>query len=740
MNLQTYDDKLKVQIICLFYARLKSSDLRRRKIMSKYRELEVLTGINANTIRQWADSFDPYFDNDRRGYYQRDLERANQNLYSVYVEYSGLTLLEHEKLVDQLYYNLSKGSFSFSLDDKKVNLYSIKTKKEESATTLFNIKASSNKIDFNIKLDGLNRYKPGSNSEQILLKDDLVFLTLGGDNEKWKKWENGLTAIGKIREIIVDNNEKNYEVIVNVFLKLPTEITPQDLLFYPQTVNEFNIGPSLRGTPNQAINRVTAKGALSILRSICDIFPEYSIVIEEVFGKNNYQKILTVPLLQTRGEYEEIRNQEILEIDFEGSEDLIDKVNVMSDNQERVITQLSEEEESFESDKKELMVLSTNELKRKLPVTRRENSISDIKKIYDRFIEYQNDYLEEYSLESKEAVDYSNLEDSLILEPEFQRDYVWSRKKKIELIDSIIMGVPLPTFYFSIDKNGNLLVVDGKQRISSILEFITGKLTLPNSYRFLCLDQEKESEVSFSDLISRVKRKFEDFTLTCYLVDSSLIPRLQNEIFMRVNRGGEKLTAQEIRNATNTGRCTYLLNKISNNGDLAFVSTNRKRDQYLVLRFIAVYLVKNNTIFNQIYDFEKNYTDMDDLLDRTMKFINILDIKEVDNLYKLYMSYFLIAKEIFDTNSYKPFSRIDSNAVNMIIFETWMTVLSYFDIIDLKNNMSQCFKVYEDMVVNDDFIDNILFRRDYKDKVRWRLDFIEEIVEEIGKVMENKDE
>ena len=63
------DLKTKVQIICLYFSKLPSNDKRRSKIISKYRELEILTGIKANTIRQWTDSFDPYFDNGRKGYH-----------------------------------------------------------------------------------------------------------------------------------------------------------------------------------------------------------------------------------------------------------------------------------------------------------------------------------------------------------------------------------------------------------------------------------------------------------------------------------------------------------------------------------------------------------------------------------------------------------------------------------------------------------------------------------------------
>ncbi|HEM5136416.1 TPA: DUF262 domain-containing protein, partial [Streptococcus suis] len=116
-------------------------------------------------------------------------------------------------------------------------------------------------------------------------------------------------------------------------------------------------------------------------------------------------------------------------------------------------------DEGFKAEKKELMSLPANELKRKLSVTQRELSISDIKKFYDRFSGYEAEYL--YINKDSEGINYSNLGDALILEPDFQREYVWKKDKKQQLIDSLLLGIPIPTFYFSIDKNGNLLVVDG---------------------------------------------------------------------------------------------------------------------------------------------------------------------------------------------------------------------------------------------------------------------------------------
>lgn len=721
---------------------LPSNDKRRSKIISKYRELELLSGIKANTIRQWTDSFDPYFDNGRKGYHQRDLENENKSLWKVYNEYKDFSLSELQNKVSEIYKKLDKNSYFLYKEGKEVYLYSIKTKKEETSTSLYNLDATTEIIDYNVRIDNLNRYNPKTSNSQKLKVGDLLFLSLGGDSEKWKEWENGLTAIGQVENIHVENSTNNYEITAKVLIKLPTEITPSDLYYYPDTSNEFNIGPSLKGTPNQAINRVSTKGALSIFSAICDLFSDYKNSIKLLIGDENFRSLDNVPKLLTDGEYEENSLKNNLDLDFEGNDDLLDKINLSSDENFidksealEVALEIDKDDNEFKSEMEKLMSLPANELKRKLSVTQRELSISDIKKFYDRLIEYQNDYNDN----SNVGIDYTDLGDALILEPSFQREYVWNQPKKQQLIDSILLGIPIPTFYFSIDKNGNLLVVDGKQRINSILEFLKGKLSLPSSYRFLCLNKDSKDEVYFKELESRVKRKFEDYPLTCYLVDSSVIPRFQNEIFMRVNRGGERLTIQEIRNASNVGKVTYLLNKISDNKELRIVPIKRKKDQYLVLRFLAYYLIHNNDSFKSIYNFDSDYDGIDNLLDRVMKFINIISDSEVRKLYSLYESCIQISKRMFELKSYKEFSRKDSNTVNMIIFESWLFLISTFEKSVIETNLDLFFDFYIRFIGDENFEDNILYRRDSKEKLTWRFSYIEKFIKDIKQSLKLKD-
>src|SRR5436190_1452341 len=71
-------------------------------------------------------------------------------------------------------------------------------------------------------------------------------------------------------------------------------------------------------------------------------------------------------------------------------------------------------------------------------------------------------------------------ENELDLAPDFQRLRVWRPRQKSLLIESLLLRIPLPAFYFSADNEGRLQVVDGVQRLSTIQEFVTGGMRLEN--------------------------------------------------------------------------------------------------------------------------------------------------------------------------------------------------------------------------------------------------------------------
>lgn len=212
---------------------------------------------------------------------------------------------------------------------------------------------------------------------------------------------------------------------------------------------------------------------------------------------------------------------------------------------------------------------------------------------------------------------YKNKE--LIIQPEYQRLYRWNIKQKTALIESILLGIPIPPIFVAEDSEGIWELVDGLQRVSSFISFfgeLEDDLTkLP--------DEEYDDEIENEDDI-RILNKWN-------LEAGSLVPSLEGlnidtlpnkykinlkravcrveilrgesntamkyELFKRLNSGGSKLTPQEIRNAIYRGInpvVNELLLELSRDEDfkrLTKLSSQKKHelyDQELILRFVAL--------------------------------------------------------------------------------------------------------------------------------------------------------
>jgi len=713
LKMQDSTMKEQVQTLCVYYARLHSEDPKRRKITNKYKDLELLTGINSNTIKQWTDTLDPKFDNGRKGYHQITLEKHNKDLKRLYDEYGTISMEKLEKRVFEIERSLRGNTDNqLTIADKVVNLYSIKTKDDDTAEAII----SGNKV---VEINNLNWYRGK------IREGDLIFIALGGDR---KPWNNGLVGLAKVSRgpYEAGSYTNNFKIEIEMLIKFPVELTPKDFYYYPNIRDVINIGPALKGVPNQAINRVPYVGAMSIFRAIIDIFPEKKEVITDIVGLKNMRNITNyIPKLDGKGERDRKDVFESLENDFEGSVDLEDTLGWDSEKaewldeidmgNEEIIETIKKREE----EKKDLMKSSLARQKTQISISRDFHSVYELFRKYQRFTEYASE---------NEAFDLKNIESSMVLSPDFQRDDVWTKKKKVQLIESILLGIPLPAFYFSEDVNGNFLVVDGKQRLNAIFSFIMGKVELDSRLRFLAVDADSKKSVRFDELQPKIQRKVEDFPLMCHVIGIATPPFLRNEIFVRVNRGGVPLNQQEIRNAVNVGKVTLrLLNRITEDDGLYIVPTKRRKDQYIALRFFALYLATKDDEFKEAYDFKHRYDNMDNFLDFVMKYINTLEIEEIDGLFELYERAFTSAQFVFKDGSLGSFTRSNSNVVNMNIFETWMLVMSDFSGSKVKNNVKIFVQCYEELVNDEDFLDNILYLRDNKDKVWKRMEYAEQI-------------
>lgn len=226
---------------------------------------------------------------------------------------------------------------------------------------------------------------------------------------------------------------------------------------------------------------------------------------------------------------------------------------------------------------------------------------------------YKEDYIENIRIDQKilslfqvcRWIQNKELE----LRPDFQRNIVWTLEKRSLLIESLMLKIPIPSFYFDQDKDEKKTVIDGLQRLSAIYDFINDEFSLKGiSYLKDC-----EGKV-FSQLERKYRRRIEDTQFTIYILDQQCPDMVKFDVFRRVNTGGMQLNDQEIRNVLATKETRDLLKAMAQSEEFLLathekISPIRMLDQELCLRFLAFvfrydtkegYTKKNGTLTNML--------------------------------------------------------------------------------------------------------------------------------------------
>lgn len=183
-----------------------------------------------------------------------------------------------------------------------------------------------------------------------------------------------------------------------------------------------------------------------------------------------------------------------------------------------------------------------------------------------------------------------------IYRPEFQRSFVWNIAQASRFIESILLGLPIPSvFFYREEDSGKHLIVDGLQRLTSLHGFATGKF--PSTDRKFCLRrvQPRFEGRTVRDLEASDQRRFFDAIIHAIIIQQ-LAPDDDRSsvfhIFERLNSNGTPLRAQEMRAAIYHGLFQELLghlNGVSEWRQIFGVPHKRSKDQELILRFLALH-------------------------------------------------------------------------------------------------------------------------------------------------------
>lgn len=134
--------------------------------------------------------------------------------------------------------------------------------------------------------------------------------------------------------------------------------------------------------------------------------------------------------------------------------------------------------------------------------------------------------------------------------PEYQRRSRWTNKKKSQLIESLLLNVPIPSLFFYESDLARYEVMDGQQRMNAIADFLAGTYALTGMEKLPFLNRKK-----YNDLTPRVKRSLDRASLSAVVLlqeskadeDDPFV--IRRYVFEKLNTGGEKLNAQELRNS-----------------------------------------------------------------------------------------------------------------------------------------------------------------------------------------------
>lgn len=231
----------------------------------------------------------------------------------------------------------------------------------------------------------------------------------------------------------------------------------------------------------------------------------------------------------------------------------------------------------------------------------------------------------------------------------FQRqDDLWDKEKQSRLIESILIRLPLPAFFFDATNDNEWLVVDGLQRLSSIRNFCVIKdpekqLKLTN-LEFL----SHLNGLTFDELSGDLQRIIEEAQVVIYKIMPGTPTDVKFNIFKRINTGGLVLSAQEIRHALFQGKPAIFIAELAKNENFlkatsSKIKTHRMLDRDFANRFLCFYL----------FGYLDYSSDLDTFMSKAMSSINSKTEDELAKIKTDFNEAMLLSYEIFGDKAFR---------------------------------------------------------------------------------------
>ncbi|MTH63966.1 DUF262 domain-containing protein [Paracoccus shanxieyensis] len=285
----------------------------------------------------------------------------------------------------------------------------------------------------------------------------------------------------------------------------------------------------------------------------------------------------------------------------------------------------------------------------------------------------------------------------LILDPDFQRKYKWDKDgwaRASKFIESCLMRIPLPSCYFAENEDKAHLVIDGVQRITTVMRFMDNEFALEGLTVLKALEGKKFSEIGTwaSDL--------ESTTIRCVILRNENPKELIAEIFSRLNKGAVELSDQEIRHALFPGDFDKLLSELAEIKEIkrfkqgrAPTSQNDAREgEELVLRYFA------------FKEAPEQYGDnlsrfLDSFMEKTTKF----DSAHISQLRKEFKASLAACKLVFDDEELFSDINKDRRRQGIVYYDLLMVSLGRIPTKTLRAKRSKVREAFAALCASPDF-------------------------------------
>ena len=252
----------------------------------------------------------------------------------------------------------------------------------------------------------------------------------------------------------------------------------------------------------------------------------------------------------------------------------------------------------------------------------------------------------------------------------FQRESdLWDSTKQSRLIESILIKLPLPAFYFDGSDDSLWLVVDGLQRLSVFKNFVVEKNFKLQGLEYLTDFNGKD----FDSLPRELQRRIEEHEVTVYIINPGTPEDVKYNLFRRINTGGLVLTPQEIRNALNQGIPVDFIDELAELSEFKRfgIKTKRLNDRDFVTRFVSFY----------IFSSSEYSPDLDTFLNRSMQKIGRMTTFDREKIKYDFAKSLDAVWHIFAEEAFRKKYNVGDrqNPVNKSLFEVWTVTLAKLD-------------------------------------------------------------